>query len=48
MTRVQQAGAIQVVSKSNEWPVYENEDLAKVQEEEPIVLVRVINVTYWF
>lgn len=43
-----QAGAIRVVSKSNEWPVYENEDLTKVQDEEPIVPVGVINVTYWF
>ena len=43
-----QAGAVQVLSKSNDWPVYENDDLAKVREEEPIVPVGVINITYWF
>jgi hypothetical protein len=43
-----QAGALQVVSKTNEWIIYENEDLTKVQKEEPIVPVGLINVTYWF
>jgi hypothetical protein len=43
-----QAGAVQVVSKSNYWPVYEDDDLAKELDGEPIVPVGLVNVTYWF